>query len=186
MRILLRLFALAVTTVLGALLLATPASATTPYCGITWGSQPVAYAGYSSPEDYIGTIRSGQHGCYDRLVIDLGNSSGFKNYSVRYVARVREDGSGRVVPLRGAARLELVLASVPYDAQGRPTYTPPSRTDVVNVAGYRTFRQVAWAGAFEGQTTLGIGVRARLPLRAFVLDGPGHDTRLIIDVAHRW
>ena len=33
---------------------------------------------------------------------------------------------------------------------------------------------------------LGLGVRARLPMRAFVLDGPGDGTRLVIDVAHRW
>ena len=34
-----------------------------------------------------------------------------------------------------------------------------------------TFRQVAWAGSFEGQTTLALGVRARLPFRVFTLAG---------------
>ena len=38
------------------------------------------------------------------------------------------------------------------------------RLPMPNVAGYRTFRQVAWAGSFEGQTTVGLGVRARLPV----------------------
>jgi hypothetical protein len=56
----------------------------------------------------------------------------------------------------------------------------------VNVAGYSTFRQVAFTGSFEGQTLIGLGVRARLPMRAFVLDGPGDGSRLVIDVAHRW
>lgn len=32
----------------------------------------------------------------------------------------------------------------------------------------------------------GLGVRARLPFRAFTLPGPGNGTRLVIDVAHRW
>jgi hypothetical protein len=59
----------------------------------------------------------------------------------------------------------------------------------VNVAGFSTFRQVAWAGSFEGQTTLALGVRARLPVRVFVLNGvPASDLgpRMVIDVAHRW
>jgi hypothetical protein len=54
------------------------------------------------------------------------------------------------------------------------------------VSGYRTFRQVAYAGSFEGQTTIGVGVRARLPFRVFTLAGPGSNSRLVIDVAHHW
>lgn len=54
------------------------------------------------------------------------------------------------------------------------------------MAGYRTFRQVAYAGSFEATTTVGLGVRARLPFRVFVLAGPGTGARLVIDVAHRW
>jgi hypothetical protein len=56
----------------------------------------------------------------------------------------------------------------------------------VNVTGYRTLRQVAHAGTFEGQTTIGVGVRARLPFRTFTLAGPGRGSRLVIDIAHRW
>jgi hypothetical protein len=29
-------------------------------------------------------------------------------------------------------------------------------------------------------------VRARLPFRAFILDGPGEASRLVVDVGHRW
>ncbi len=57
---------------------------------------------------------------------------------------------------------------------------------MADVSGYTTFRQVAFAGSFEGQTTVGLGVRARLPFRAFVIAGPGDGSRLVIDVAHRW
>ncbi len=42
------------------------------------------------------------------------------------------------------------------------------------------------ASSLEGQTTIGVGVRARLPFRTFVLDGPGSNSRVVIDVAHRW
>ena len=56
----------------------------------------------------------------------------------------------------------------------------------MNVSGYRTFRQVAWAGSFEGQSTVGLGLRARLPFRVTAVDGPGTGSRLVIDVAHSW
>ncbi|MET3934812.1 hypothetical protein [Arthrobacter sp. OAP107] len=55
-----------------------------------------------------------------------------------------------------------------------------------NVSKYKTFRQVAWAGSFEGHTTLGLGVRARLPFKVYTLAGPGSGSKLVIDVAHQW
>ena len=70
-----------------------------------------------------------------------------------------------------------------------PTYTPANRTELVNVSGYRTFRQVAWAGSFEGISSIGLGVRARLPFRVLAVTGiPGstNGTRVVIDVAHAW
>ena len=54
------------------------------------------------------------------------------------------------------------------------------------MTGYRTFRQVAWAGSFEGRTTVGLGVRAWLPFRVFTLTGPDSGSRLVIDIAHTW
>jgi len=57
--------------------------------------------------------------------------------------------------------------------------------EVANVAGYRSFRQIAFAGSFEGQTTFGVGVRTRLPFRVFAVSGPG-GVKLVVDVAHRW
>ncbi|WP_428834267.1 AMIN-like domain-containing (lipo)protein [Lentzea roselyniae] len=38
-----------------------------------------------------------------------------------------------------------------------PKEASPGSTD--DVSGYSTFRHVAWAGQFEGQTTIGLGVR---------------------------
>ena len=54
------------------------------------------------------------------------------------------------------------------------------------MTGWTTFRQVAYAGSFEGQTSFGLGVRARLPFRVFTLAGPGAGSRIVVDVAHRW
>jgi hypothetical protein len=118
-----------------------------------------------------------------------GEDTTFGSYSVRYVPVVRQDGSGEAVPVRGAADLEILLRAPAYDDQGRPTFLPADPREVVDVAGYRTFRQVAYAGSFEGATTLALGVRARLPFRVFSVAGtPNSDDtpRLVIDVAHRW
>lgn len=150
---------------------AAPASAA-PYCGLVWGSL-TEDAGQMTAGDITG-VRSGRHACYDRLVVDMtGDPVG---YRVEYVKVVKQDGSGFPVPVAGDARLRIIART---GATGVPS--------MPSVSGYRTFRQVRWAGSFEGQTTLALGVRARLPFRVFVLDGPATGTsRLVIDVAHRW
>jgi hypothetical protein len=182
----LRLLILAVTAALGALVVATPAQAA--YCGITWGSLAKGAAGFDPAFDHLTDVRAGRHACYDRLVVDLADAAGFNAYDVRYVRQVTQDGSGAVVPLRGDAKLQIVVHTNPYDRNGRITYAPANRRELVNVSGYRTFRQVAWAGAFEGRTTIGLGVRARLPFRAFTVPGPAGSgiVRVVVDVAHLW
>ncbi len=166
-----------------------PASAATePYCGITWGSGAEANAQADS-EVLLG-VRSGRHACFDRLVIDVGGQDvSFNSYDVRYVPLVYSEGKGDPVPVRGAADLQIIVRAPAHDSAYRPTFTPTDPREVVDLAGYRTFRQLAWAGSFEGQTTMALGVRARLPFRVFTLDGtPNSDDtpRLVIDVAHRW
>jgi hypothetical protein len=133
----------------------------------------------------VTNVRTGRHACFDRLVIDL--AGGTTGYDVRYVSSVRQDGSGILVPLRGGSRLQIVVRAPAYNINtGKATYAPKNNKELANVTGYRTFRQVAFAGTFEGQTTLGLGVRARLPFRVFTLPGPGAGGRVVIDVAHRW
>jgi hypothetical protein len=183
-----RLLVLAVTTATAAVVTAVPAQAAGPYCGIAWGS--LAKGADASDAETVNGVRAGRHACFDRLVIDLGGQdTTFGSYRVRYVPVVHEDGSGRAVPVRGAADLEVVVQAPAYDQAGRPTFDPPDDREVVDVAGYPTLRQVAWAGSFEGSTTLAVGVRARLPFRVFTLAGTpqSDDTpRLVIDVAHAW
>lgn len=173
----------------GALLLtaptATPAATAASYCGIEWGSLPKP-GGSTYSQGQVTDVRSGQHPCFDRLVVDVDSPQDELSYDVRYVDTVHEDGSGKEVPLRGGAALQVVVRAPAHDEDGRPTYDPEDRTELVDVDGYDTFRQVAWAGSFEGQTTMGLGTRARLPFRVMVLDGPGDRERLVIDVAHRW
>ena len=156
-----------------------PAAAAHPYCGQVWGSLDKGAPGMSAGR--LTDVRAGRHACFDRLVLDV--DAPLTGWSVRYVNRVVMDGSGLVVPVRGGARLEVVarVGVVPTDA----FFVGQGRT-LVDTSRYRTFRDVAWAGSFEGMSTIGLGVRARLPFRAFVLPGPGTGSRLVVDVGHQW
>ncbi|MFK5634416.1 MULTISPECIES: hypothetical protein [unclassified Ornithinimicrobium] len=164
---------------------ATHAATTTSSCGLVWGSLAKGN-GTAHTTGTLTDVRAGRHSCFDRLVLDVHDVPGTLTYDVRYVDTVRGDGSGLAVPLAGGADLRVVLRAPAYDGRGRPTYAVADRDELVDVDGWSTFRQVAWAGSFEGQTTLGLGVRARLPFRVLVLDGPGDGARLVVDVAHRW
>lgn len=158
-------------------LVAAPASAHGPQCGVRWGSLPEIKTAASVGE--LDGVRAGRHACFDRLVLDM--AGGASGYFVTYVDKVRSDGSGSVVPVRGGARLEIVTApAAPTDSWFHETGR------LIDTTGYRTFRDVAWAGTFEGQSTIGLGVRARLPFRVLLLDGPGDGSRMVVDVAHHW
>ena len=161
----------------------TASTTTTTSCPRGWGSLPEANSRMTQAP--VTAVRTGRHACYDRLVFDLrGRAPG---YDVRYVGTVYQDGSGFRVPLRGGAKLQIVVRAPAYDiSTGKPTYTPNNPKELSNVTGYSTFRQVAFAGSFEGQTTIGLGVRARLPFRVFTLAGPGSGSRLVVDVTHHW
>jgi len=177
-----RAFLVVVLLVSGFLLLpASPATAA-PYCGLVWGSLEKAVVG--APQSHVVNVRTGKHSCYDRLVIDVDGA--ISGYTVAYVQSVGQDGSGEPIPTRGGAALQITVNAPSYTHNYVPTYYPADRLELTDVTGYRTFRQVVAAGSFEGYTSIGLGVRARLPFRVFVLDGPGAASRLVVDVAHRW
>lgn len=152
-----------------------------PYCGITWGSleksRPTLVQGPMT------NVRSGRHACFDRLVVDLKGSA--PGYTVRYVGTFTGQASGLPIALRGGAKIAVTVNAPAYTQTGTASYTPANRNEVVDVTGYSTFRQVRWDSSFEGYTSMGLGVRARLPFRVFTLQDTGA-SRLVIDVAHRW
>ena len=141
------------------------ASSSTTCSGITWGSLPKA--------------------------------DGF----VAYVPEVTTQAVGDVVPLRGGAKLQVVVMGevlgvrtgrhecydrLVIDRAPNAQFTALPGQEVANVTGYSTFREVAYGGSFEGYTTIGVGVRARLPMRVFTLPGPGNGDRVVVDVTHHW
>ena len=169
-----------------AMALASASTATAHTCSATtasWGSLTKSLNPLGPGP--ITNVRAGRHTCFDRMVVDLkGKGAGS---TVRYVSQVLSQGQGAVIPLRGGAKLDVLIKAPSYDINtGASTYSPANSRELVNVTGFSTFRQIASGGSFEGYTTIGLGVRARLPMRAFVLAGPGTGSRVVIDVAHRW
>ena len=177
-----RVWLIAILMAVGSGLVAPGPASAEPYCGLVWGSLMKADPAMSQAK--VTNVRTGQHYCFDRLVVDLNGPVG--GYTVQYLPQVTQDGSGALVPLRGQAFLQVTVNDPAYDENGNATYNPANPNELSNVDGYQTFRQVAWAGSFEGYSSLGLGVRARLPFRVFALAGPDTGSRLVIDVAHFW
>jgi hypothetical protein len=168
---------------------AVPAEATTltattqaTACPTGWGSgTKTADTATTAP---VTNIRAGRHACFDRLVVDLPGAGDGVGYRVGYVDRLHQDGSGTPIPVGGGAVLEVRVAAPAYDPEtGAPTYPGRAGRPLpgVDLTGYRTFRDARFAGSFEGDTQIGLGVRARLPFRVTQLSD-----RVIVDVAHNW
>jgi len=141
--------------------------------------------------DALYHVRAGRHDCYDRLVLDI-NGPAEVGYLVGYVPEVTTDGAGKPVPVDGDAALQVVVRAPAqgYDSGGHQPgrqlgeigdyfYSPEQLT------GWSSLRAVRFAGSFEGQSTLAVGVREKLPFRAFTqLDETDQVRKLVIDIAH--
>lgn len=162
---------------------AVPASAAAPaVCSTPWGSLAEADPDFGRAP--LVAARTGRHACFDRVVFELAGPAG--GYTVEYVNAVIQDGSGATLPVPGGARLQVQLRHPAYNDQGNATFPGQAGRQVADVRGYSTLRSVVYGGSFEGYTTFGVGVRARLPFRVFTLAGPGGHSRIVLDVAHRW
>ncbi|MFD9249136.1 AMIN-like domain-containing (lipo)protein [Streptomyces bottropensis] len=150
-------------------------------CPTGWGSG--AKGGPAVGADHLRDIRTGRHACYDRMVFDVPGG-GKVTYHAAYVDRLYADPSGQYIPVSGGAILDIRVGAWSWDLEaGVPTYpgVVGKRLPGVNVSGYSTFRDTRFGGTFEGQTQVGLGVRARLPFRVLQLDD-----RIVVDVAHKW
>ncbi|MBB4743173.1 hypothetical protein BJY16_006632 [Actinoplanes octamycinicus] len=153
-------------------------AAAAPYCGITWGSGDKA-AGTLSQAPLL-TAETGRHECWDRVVFEFGGSA--LGYAVRYSDQVLTEGQGvDLVPYTAGGAFLWVTLRAPAT-----TFGAVAGEHVATVVSYDTLRDVVFGGSFEGYTTFAVGVRARLPFRVFTLAGPGSNSRIVVDVGHRW
>ncbi|MFC5721231.1 hypothetical protein ACFP1Z_13755 [Streptomyces gamaensis] len=150
---------------------------------VGWGSRERV----STDTEYhpLTDIRTDRHACFDRIVFDVHTTEGHPiGYRVGYVDKVHQDGSGDVVPVGGGAVLAIRVAAPSHDVASNSTRYPGKLGKPlpgVDLTGYRTFRDARFAGSFEGDTQVGLGVRARLPFRVFQ-----SDNHIVVDVAHSW
>jgi len=174
-----------------------PTTPTTPTSGDsngctetqTWGTAEKTAAPYSTDALYL--ARVGKHACYDRLVLDV-NGAADVGYAVRYVPVVTVDGSGKPMPVAGTAALQVVVHAPPLglDDGGHQPGRPFANTGdylytADQLAQWRSLRAVRFAGFFEGQSTLAVGVSEKLPFRvSSQLDKTSQVRHLVIDVAH--
>ncbi|GAA3825782.1 hypothetical protein ACFS5L_29510 [Streptomyces phyllanthi] len=162
---------------------AAPAKATAAAaCPTGWGSG--AKGGEATGAEPLDDIRTGRHDCYDRMVFDIPGGGSDIGYYVSYVDRLYQDPSGEYIPVKGGAILDIRVGAPSYDPEtGTAAYPGVVGRPLpgVNITGYSTFRDTRFGGSFEGQTQVGLGVRARLPFRVIQLSD-----RLVVDVAHSW
>ncbi|WP_432125227.1 AMIN-like domain-containing (lipo)protein [Streptomyces sp. C10-9-1] len=151
-------------------------------CPTGWGSG--AKGGAPLGADHLEDIRTGRHACFDRIVFDVPGGGDRIGYHVQYVDRFHASPSGEYIPVAGGAILDIRVGAWSYDLEaGAPTYPGEAGEPLpgVNVGGYTTFRDTRFGSTFEGETQVGLGVRARLPFRVLQLDD-----RVVVDVAHSW
>jgi len=155
----------------------------------SWNTADETAAPYSTDALYL--VRVGQHDCYDRVVLDI-NGPNEVGYLVRYVPVVTADGSGDPIPVAGGAALMVIIHTPPlgFDSGGHQPGKVFANTGdhlypAAELDGWRSLRAVRFAGYFEGQSTLAVGVRDNLPFRVFTqLDPTSQIRRIIIDIAH--
>jgi hypothetical protein len=169
----LRAAILTVVALLVTALVTTAGTATAATCPTGWSSLPQTVSAMGTAP--VTGVRAGQHDCFDRLVFDV--AGGPAGYDVRYVDTVFSEGQGAPLYVPGGAKLAVSLhhpaGALPYGVNQK----------AADVTGFPVLRSVTFGGSFEGHTTYGVGVRARLPFRVFTLANPG---RIVLDVARTW
>ncbi|MDP9219656.1 MAG: hypothetical protein M3P23_03855, partial [Actinomycetota bacterium] len=97
---------------------------------------------------------------------------------------------GQPVPVAGRAVLEVVVRSPIYgtDNQGHQPWrgAPAVGEHLVapaSISGWSSLAAVTFAGSFEGQITIAVGVQNRRPFRISVTSEPGY-RHVVLDIAH--
>lgn len=120
------------------------------------------------------------HEGFDRVVLRFRN--GLPGYRIEYVEPpLREDGSGNVVTVAGAAflvvRMERASGFDLSVGEGEMVYLGPRR---IESPGTAVVRELARTGDFEAVLTWAVGLAGKVPFRVQTLDAPA---RLVVDFA---
>lgn len=129
----------------------------------------------SNPPLVLGA-RFAKHPGFDRVVIDL--RGGQPGYSVRWVPKLVQDGSGDPIDAPGGAYLQVTVTPAnAHSETGSPTWVGGP----VFHAGLGNVRSVVKTGDFEAVVGVGIVLDHRAAFRVLEQRNP---QRLVIDVSH--
>ena len=107
----------------------------------------------------------------------LDVSGPLTGYDVRYVRSLTYDGSGKPVPLKGKAFLQVrVTPANAHCHNGLSVYSGPR----LDRPGLPTVKGLAFTGDFEAVVSFGLALDHKAGFRVFTLDDPN---RIVIDVA---
>lgn len=160
-----------------------PVDTTTPAtgCGATgdWGSGATETAPTTIAADLY-LVRVGQHRCFDRIVFDVNG----------VVAGTDVVGLNAAYVGGGAPSLRVVVRApaLGYGGEGHQPGRLLARDgdDLVptsDLASWKVLRHVRFAGSFEGQTTIAVGVTERRPFRVGAYESDGY-SHVYVDVSH--
>ena len=148
------------------------------------GGTEVVRGGVDAPTRLLTDVRVGVHECYERVTFELKPQQGEADGPVGWKAGyepgpITEDGSGRVVSIKGAAFLVVTMTAAGADLSKEDapaTYTGPASLEA---AGATRIQQVRRTGDFEAVLTWVIGLDRQRPFRVTTQEGPA---RVIVDV----
>ncbi|MFC7645101.1 hypothetical protein ACFQX6_33965 [Streptosporangium lutulentum] len=121
-------------------------------------------------------VRFARHEGFDRVVIDMEGD--LPGYTVKWVPKLVQDGSGDPIDAKGGAYLQLSMTpATAHTEAGEPTWTggPIFQADLGNV------RSVVKTGDFEAVVGVGVALDHKAAFRVLEQKAPN---RLVVDVAH--
>ncbi|MEV8633296.1 hypothetical protein AB0395_16710 [Streptosporangium sp. NPDC051023] len=156
----------------------TPASSASPESGLRppTSTREVEVRRTTDNPPLVLGARFAAHEGFDRVVIDL--RGGLPGYSVRWVPKLVQDGSGDPIDVKGGAYLQVTITPAnAHGESGSPTWVggPIFQADLGNV------QTVVKTGDFEAVVGVGIVLDHKAGFRVLEQRNP---QRLIVDVAH--
>ncbi len=156
---------------------APPTSTATTACGTVGDQQPKLDSFPNRLSPLFGKdIRTGDNGCFDRVVIELQGTGDFPGWLVQYPTSPLTMGeSENPVVIAGGAVLEVRVQSWMTTMEGQG-YTGPTDITPTNVT---TIKQLKLIENFEGTMGWAVGLDTKRNFAVSVLSGP---PRLVIDI----